>query len=93
MIVGAPKDNYSIAGGSQTLQNEPGAVWKYIFDTGVWKQFKPKLIDETGFISSLELTTLILKKNGWFGASMASQENSDVLTVKGLYILFPSIII
>ncbi|KAK0162059.1 hypothetical protein PV327_008427 [Microctonus hyperodae] len=81
MIIGAPKDNYSVVGGSFVRPNEPGAVWKYVIKTGEWQQFTPGVIDDTGFIKDRSLTTLIMKKNGWFGAAIAIQDNNDVLTV------------
>ncbi|KAK0170411.1 hypothetical protein PV328_010979 [Microctonus aethiopoides] len=81
MIIGAPKDNYSVVGGSSVRPVEPGAVWKYVLKTGEWQQFTPGVTDDTGFIKDRSLTTLIMKKNGWFGASIAIQDDNDVLTV------------
>ncbi|XP_015124379.1 integrin alpha-4 [Diachasma alloeum] len=77
LIVGAPKSKLASV-------EEPGLVYRY--DLQLEKsqpvRIQPKeLVEERGFISSVNHDALIKKDYGWFGASMAIEPNADILTV------------
>lgn len=82
MIVGAPKANFtSIPRGSQAPR-EPGASYRCNLKSIKCEQFRPSDVnDESGFITQVNYNSLVKKSYGWFGASMALDENDDLITV------------
>ncbi|KAH0545928.1 integrin alpha-PS3-like isoform X1 [Cotesia glomerata] len=82
MIVGAPKANFtSIPRGSQAPR-EPGASYRCNLKSIKCEQFRPSDVnDESGFITQVNYNSLVKKAYGWFGASMALDENDDLITV------------
>lgn len=82
MIVGAPKANYSSISRGARSSKEPGAAYRCNLNTDKCEEFRPSTInDASGFIEQVNYNSSIKKESGWFGAAIALQEHSNILTV------------